>query len=284
MIAEATQQLLGPGIHYGIPADVYHAWDACSNSRLSILAESCPAKLRWQIDHPAEQTAALVIGSALHCLALEYGSFGDRYSIAPPCNRTTKEGKATWQVFIESVNGRKILRSDEAGAAFGMASAIDKNVHARRLLDLCPAREVSAVWEDDSGLICKARLDVLSVEHGLIVDLKTTDNAGREFERSIDTWGYARQAAFYIAGAAKLKIPVQDFVIIAVEKSPPYLIGIHRICERAIEAASKELRPLIEAYWEAQATGTWKGYEPRDADLPAWAHKRIETTAALAAR
>lgn len=273
----------GIGLHREIPADVYHKWDLCSNSRLSVLANSCPAKLKYQLDNPESPTPAMLIGSAVHCLTLEGSDrFGEMFAVAPECDRRTKEGKATWERFVATAGNRTVLRNDDYLLASRVAHSVRTNAHAAAALAAAPEREVSAVWTDGgpgTGLMCKARFDALGAERGLIVDLKTTENAGREFERSIDAYGIARQAAFYIHGAAALNIPIADFLVIAVEKEPPYLVGLHRITDEAIELAWRECRPLIEQYWQAATTDIWPGYEDRDSGLPAWAVKRIEATA-----
>ncbi len=276
-MSTATAQSLGVGLHRDIPADAYHSLPFCSNSRLSCLAASCPAKVRWEMDHPSEPTPSLILGQVVHCLVLEPRKLVDHFAVAPRCNRHTKVGKGIWKEFMLANSGCTILSEDQIEQASRMADAVALNAHAAALLARATQREVSAIWEDDSGLLCKARFDAMSTDAAFILDLKTTTDASpRGFERSIDTYGYARQGAFYLAGAAKLGLAIEDFVIVAVEKDPPYLTAVHRISDAALEAARRELRPLIEAYWLAESTGEWIGYVPRDSDLPRWAYSRID--------
>ncbi len=285
-MSTATAQSLGPGLHRDIPAANYHALPHCSNSRLSCLAASCPAKVRYEMDCPPAATPALLLGSVVHCMVLEPNCVSQRIAVSPRCDKRTKEGKEIWLRW-QAANPNKIILNDEqAVQAHAMAQAVKNSPHAAALLERASQREVSAIWQDKTGLTCKARFDALSEDPAaaFALDLKMTIDASPQgFERSLDNYGYARQAAFYLAGAAKLGLAIEDFVIVAVEKDPPYLVAVHRVSDAALEAATRELRPLIEAYWLAERTGDWKGYEPRDTDLPGWARKRIDNQKETAA-
>src|SRR6185437_6542157 len=61
---------IAPGVYPSIEASRYHALVYASKTYLSQMLRS-PAHAKWAIDNPCEQTPALRIGSAVHCLTLE---------------------------------------------------------------------------------------------------------------------------------------------------------------------------------------------------------------------
>lgn len=367
MIAEATQQLLGPGIHYGVESSIYHAIDACSNSRLNVLSHRSAKHLRYAIDNPEDPTPAQIIGDAVHVAVLQPDLFdkhfvradrcsarkkdnvpcsnpgkflvggdwlcgvhvkGDRYAavFAAEATRLQDEG---YKLVRESQFGSRyyhrldspLLRlSDHAPNARGLAQivagdfvsirvdlppygnddsrgvlspddyekvmaiveSVGTDPHASELLAQAEHREASAVWRLQNGLVCKGRFDGLGIAARLLLDLKTTDDASPAFERKLDEFGYARQAAMYLWGCATLGITIERFHFIAIEKEPPYAVGVHSLNEESIDLAADELNALLDTYRECEITNNWPGYEPRIARLPAWAIKRIETAVAAA--
>ena len=79
-----------------------------------------------------------------------------------------------------------------------------------------------------TGLQCKCRPDWISADGGILVDLKTTEDASpREFQRSIAKWRYHVQAGWYMAGIeAAYGTRPSGFIFIAVEKKPPFAVGV----------------------------------------------------------
>jgi hypothetical protein len=69
--------------------------------------------------------------------------------------------------------------------------------------------EVTAVWREKNGILCRARFDALTLDEGgyaTIHDWKTTSDATPErLERNIVDMGYHVQAAFYLRGLRLLK-------------------------------------------------------------------------------
>lgn len=83
-----------PGVYFDISNEDYHAGPGISKSQLDDIAIS-PAIYQWRRHAPvdAEKTAALDLGTALHCLLLEPDEFSKRFEIAPEVNRRTTAGK-----------------------------------------------------------------------------------------------------------------------------------------------------------------------------------------------
>lgn len=271
------------GVHRGIPMREYHAWEAASNSRLTRLMRS-PAHLRAYLEQPAEDTASLSIGRASHAAILEPDDFKQRYVRGPVGDRRTKAVKEEWDSLCAKHGDGYVLRPDEYDACLGMRDAVHAVARAKGVLVGPGDVEMSCLWLDPaSGVLCKGRMDRHSptLAGGAIVDLKTTKDASPlVFERSIFTYGYHRQAAMYLSAAKVLGIPARHYVIIAVEKTPPYGVSVYRLTEGAVQGGADQLRPLLALYARLQDVPReqWWGYpdEVRDISLPAYAWNQLD--------
>lgn len=269
-----------PGVHGNVPAAEYHRWDHVSNSRLSILHDRTPAHLRAAIENPPPATDAQVIGTATHVAILEPDAFDGLYVRSPKFDRRTNAGKAAAAEFEAKYADRTPLKDDDYDLCLAMRDAVHAHRAARALVREAAGRELSLVWDDlYTGVRCKARLDGLARSINAIVDLKTTSDASpREYAKSVHKWGYHRQAAFYLDGAAVLDIDCTDFAQVVVEKSAPYGVVVYRIDEAAIEAGRRQLRRLIRTYSECLDSGVWPAFGDtiQSITLPPWAWSQIE--------
>lgn len=264
----------GKGLHADIPATTYHAWDACSQSRLNVLRTKTPAHLREAIDNPGPWTDALRFGSALHMAVLQPELFQKRWAVKYP----RAEGyMAKNKALTES--GFDLLSAAEWTACERMRDAVRNHPTAARVLG--GEAERSAVWTDpETGLLCKARFDDIR-RTACVVDLKTTTDASPEaFSRSVWNYGYHLQAAHYLAGAEALGIDATHFVIIAIEKDPPYALKVYRIQDDALWAGQEQRKRLMAQYAKCIDSNGWPGYpvEPEDITLPTWAWDKVEGT------
>jgi hypothetical protein len=273
-ICEGKASQMNLGIFEGLSHSEYHQTDAASHSRLCDMRRSL-AYCRYRIDNP-EQTEAMAFGEALHALCL--GGWDGHFAVAPSCDRRTKAGRINYELFERSAAGRTIIRGEDSDTLNAMHSGIISHPTAERLIFGDDARsELSGFWRDDEhGILCKLRADRVVTLPGygtVCVDLKTTKDASPEaFQRSIGRYGYHLQSAWYLHGLAKLGIPCEAFVIVAVEKDPPYGVAVYRIGDASVEQGHKECRRLLAKYVEATKTGKWGGYseEITEIELPHW--------------
>jgi hypothetical protein len=270
----------GPGIYPGVEAARYHALEAASNSRLSRLLRS-PAHLREYLDNPPSQTDDMLLGSAAHALILEPESFAGLYQRAPEGDRRAKAVKDAWAELEARHPFATLLKPDHYDACQRMRDAVLSHEAASYLVGAAGDVEVSLLWDDPATAVrCKGRPDKLAGSLGVVVDLKTTQNASaEEFTRSVHNFGYFRQGAMYLDGLAECGVQVQHFVIIAVEKTPPFGVAVYRLREDAIEAGRKQLRSLLHTYRWCMERGEWPCYPEtiQDLSLPRWAWSSIES-------
>lgn len=290
------------GIHDAIPSEVYHRqWDAVNKSSLDWIISHSPRHCRYHRDNPRPPTASMIIGSAFHTLILEPDRFDGLYQVAGQCCGTIKKtgarcanpGKVIrgdeWFCGVHDPGGDEsaveILTADQMAMLHAMREAVMRERAARELIeDRDGANEQSYVWKDpETGLLCKARHDMVRPSWDATGDLKTTDCASHdEFMRSIGKFGYHRQAAFYQDGARELGKPFRHFAIIAVEKEPPYGVGLFRLMDDAIEGGRQQIRQAMRIYADCIERDDWYGYasEFQDISITRWEMNKIIAAAA----
>lgn len=266
--------MIAPGFHPDLPFASYLPIERLSPSGAKPLSKS-PAHYRHYRDNPPAETPALRIGKALHSLALDgRTAFDLAFTVAPECDRRTKEGKAMWGDFIAASEGRAALTASEAELVEGMAGAILAHPLAPALIE-GGTPELSMVWNDsETGCPCKGRADLARLADGAIIDLKTTiDASPAAFARSALSYAYHCQAAAYLSGAAALGADVRDFIIVAVEKSAPFAVGIYRLPDAALELGRRRWREACGLYVQCLESGRWPGYPEgiTELTLPSWA-------------
>jgi hypothetical protein len=306
----ASTELLVPdalkaGIYEDVPAHVYHALDAASNSRLARLVPPyTPAHLRAYLEEPPKQTDAMVLGSAIHTCTFEPHLFEAGYMVAGTCAATTKSGSPCsnggklhlaggWYCGVkghapEAASdpvdlGISVLSDDAWHKCQRTAEAVRAHPKIGKLLGLPGRAEVTVVWVDqETGLLCKGRIDwLVETSSGWVaLDLKTTTDASpRGFERTIADRGYHRQLPMYADGLAANEIELRHLVFAAAEKEPPFAVAGYRLEDGAADEGRIEYRALLRQYAELvqKPRDEWPGF---DTDiiplaLPAWAYGRI---------
>ena len=259
-----------PGPYYNIPFSEYLTIEALSSSQLKDFARS-PLLYQWRLAHPSKDTPAKTLGRAIHAAILEPGKFAADY-ISYEGRRSGK----VWTEFQEAHAGKNIIKADECLQCLDMYDATFKSSTARSILDRVTNCEVSLVAELD-GILAKGRADALA-EPGMIVDLKSTIDPRQAFERQAYSLGYHWQAAWYIDLMAELGRPDQTFVIIAIEKSPPFEVVVYEVDDRLLDIAREEMHPVIEQFKRCREEGVWPGYADQIVMLepPSWVAKRHE--------
>lgn len=261
---------------------VYFGTPALSNSGMSELLR-CPAHLKAMLDRcgkDADDNAAFLAGSVLHCMVLEPEELDSRY--APKMHSgVTKAGKEE-KARAEEM-GITLVSQDTWNDCKAMAEAVLNHPIMRAAKASGDLRtEQSVYWTEMQGTVpCKARVDALVTIPGVglcAIDLKTTRDASlASLEKSLYNYGYHRQAAWYRRGLRAAGHEVSGFIFLFVEKEAPFLTVGVSVAEAAQEAALDEIRNCVETYAGCMASGHWPGYTEMpvvELDLPAWARKK----------
>ena len=265
------------GLIPGIPIEDYHRGAGTSKSQLDQLAKS-PAHYLASLTTPRKETPAMRIGTLFHGLVLEPERV--QIAVAPSCDKRTRDGKYLWEIFCAENAGAEIVTAEEGEMLSEMVASIRTHPAARALLHhALGIAEGSAWWFDDqSGELCRCRPDFYR-EDGIIVDLKTTDDASPEgFARSIAKYNYNVQAAFYSDGVEESTgHPVKGFVFVAVEKSPPYAVAVYQLDMQGVELGRDQYRNLLLDLADCKIKNKWPGYSERieTISMPGWAVREV---------
>jgi len=248
----------------------YHADPAISASQLKTVMQSPYHYWSKYLDPDRVAmvpTAAMRLGSLVHCAVLEPDELSKRYQLAP--DRRTKEGKAA--VVEMAAAGIEAVSEADLAQALQMADAVRSNSTAALLLSNGAAE--TSHWFDDipTGLRCKCRPDWLSADGATIVDLKTCQDASPAgFAKAVANFSYQIQAAHYLAGTLATR-----FIFVAVEKTAPYAIGVYELDTEALVHGSIARHNALQRIQDARAINEWPGYTDgiQTLQLPGWALK-----------
>lgn len=268
----------GASYHTDLTNEQYHAAPGVSKSQLDLIARSPRHYWAKYLDPnrvTEEPTKAMVIGSATHAAILEPGLFSTRYVCAPdfgnPLTKAAKEAKADFQA---ANAGKIVLAAPEFDLCVALRTSVLRHPDASGLLSGGVAESSVFAVDPVTGLTVKCRPDYLK-DSGIIVDLKTTDDASPiEFGRSAAKFRYHVQAAHYL-DTFKLAFgeAPSHFVFVVVEKKPPYEVGVYYIEAAAMSVGRQLARRDLNKLAECQASDAWPGYtpDPQPLAFPEWA-------------
>ena len=257
----------------------YNAAPGIRRSALWKLTKS-PAHFKWELEHPAGPTPALVFGAAAHCAVLTPELFESQYAVTD-FDMRTKEGKAAKAVALEA--GKILISKDDFERINGIAKSVQSNPYVMRLLN--GPHETPYFWADDiTGEPCKCRLDAETDIGGrhYIVDFKTCMDASTDqFMRDAIRQGYHVQAAMYTEGKRLATDTKSAFVFVAIEKEPPYAVNILQCDEAFLLYGMDEYRYLMGIYHACMERNEWPAYCGLEGgvnalELPGWIKSRVE--------
>lgn len=231
-------------------------------------------------------TEAMMFGTAVHTCLFEHAKFKTDYIIIPKFDKRTKDGKAGYNLFIDSHTNKNFIEESDYIAANQIRLAVLNKKTSSILFGKKGLTEHELYWTDEAtGIDCKAKADYFiepcsEFPNGIIIDLKTTINASvGEFTNSIYKFGYYNQMAHYCT-AVKQIYKTADypmFIFIPVEKEPPYECTFLMGDIDMLDAGLKENKRLLALYKQCLETNNWYGYEDRiqSIALPAWAANKL---------
>lgn len=247
----------------------YHGYrEAISKSRLANMSV-CPAYFKWCEDNPTPPSDDMVLGSAFHKIVLEPETFDKEFIVKPNYDRRTKDGKLKYAEMLLKLEGKTVITQEQYDTICGMRDSIMYNPYARKLIN--GNIEQSMYFTDDLTKVeCKCRPDVWRkvADRVVITDLKSAKSVmPNDFMRDCVKYHYDLQTAMYRDGASKvLGVPKDniDFVFIAVEKKPPYLLNIMQADTYVIQKGEADFREYIGTYKECLETQNWYSFNGKD--------------------
>jgi hypothetical protein len=279
-----------PGVYEKVAFETYLAWDAISNSRISLARRSLA---HFEANVALEPKPCLQIGSLTHCGKLEPLYLGKRYAVMPRYEddeenltvkgdrsheKTTKYYKRKAEDFIATNRDKEIVSDEQYETMVAIVTSLSRHELAREYIDSPGPMELAIVWDDpDTGLRCKARLDKVSHSIRRITDLKTYTpqqgymSATEKFARAIANFGYHRQLAHYTNGARVLFGAEYSAALVVVENAKPHCVMAAPMIYEWLEIGRREVAETMAAIAEAYRQNQWPGYASPEAwTVPEW--------------
>lgn len=258
-------------IELSMPEAEYHARPELSSTGARRILES-PAKFQWARMHPEPPKAAFDLGTAVHSKVLGVGA----PTVAIPDEVLASNGAVSTKAAKEWIEqaraeGKTPVKADVAAQVDAMAESVLAN--ARPLFEQDGHAEASLFATDpETGVELRARFDYLAP---VGVDLKSTGKTASPaaWPRTVFDLGYDVQQEHYQHIRRLIEGEPHPFVFVAVETTPPYLVGLHQLDREFVEIGAAKARRARQIYAECLTTGNWPGY-PTEIGLvppPMWA-------------
>ena len=241
----------------------YRKREGLSSSDIKTMMKSF-ATWKYFKDHPEvdNDTPSLRFGRACHKFMLEPYDFGNEYAIAPKVDGRTKEGKEAKKEFLKQAEGKELIDEETYDKLVDMRDMLYKTPYVKNLIN--GEHEKSFFWTDEAtGIKCKCRPDSFGKfgNHNIIVDYKTTENAETSaFMRSALKYNYDVQAAHYTAGLEVIYEKDYQFIFIAQETKPPYLVNVLQADSYFMENGREVRGVMLETYKKCLELGEYPAY------------------------
>ena len=277
-MTEYKQEL---GLFEDIPIEQYHGGPGLSSSSIKMALDALKLHRAYETGQiQSEDTPTTIFGSAVHCAVLEPEKFDDLYAIVPgdkkkPTSAQLNAKKPSadtillinwWNEFNSCNEGKSQIKQEERDNAMRVRDAVWEHPEAKEYF-FDYKTELSGYYLDQdfengqgTNMLCRYRPDLRTDDY--ILDLKTTVCAKKdEFMRSIGKFGYHISAAHYLEGDRILKGTThKHFVFVAVEKKPPYLVGVYKLSQRDLELGLWQRRKALNDIKKAREEKHWPGY------------------------
>ncbi len=270
------------GLHKGVSRTVYGTWGTASNQSVVKVHRKSAAHVFEEMQHPKASTPALVEGDAIHACILEPSRWKAEYVAGLDRPRRSADDKQAWLEFEHEHSGKIILTAKQYENVGRIAGAVWEHPTARTILSGAGTNEIGLVWEDvDLGVLCKALVDRLTKHDGRVVavDLKSAQDASEDaWPRACVKYGYDVQAAFYIDGLHALSPAERGFLMLVIEKKPPYAIKVYEPFPSVLEVGRVKYKRWLAKHAECLKSGIWPGYAEGVTmfHLPEWAYKEMD--------
>jgi hypothetical protein len=243
----------------------------------------------------SEDTLSRKFGRAVHSRLLEPETFAERVLVSQPCCARLKSGDrkgatcgkaasfvldswtpaepntAAW--FCGTHKPDAAFTPDEfvTPAELERIEAMAEALHGHPAMALLKAAgwsECSVVFEHNS-LMCKGRLDRYSKEARFVCDVKKCrvgHGTMEECRKSIENYGYLRQAAIYWKAIEVLEGFRPRFLWLFIEDNEPFDVQLVEPEEWELEHAWQSVAGVLSGFRNCAEADKWDGYVKSDKD------------------
>ncbi len=265
----------------GLPNEAYHAAAGHSSTYLRTALRKSPWYAAEQRRRGHVETASQRFGTVAHYAILEPEKLDTHVCFLPGYDRRIKEQKEEFDRLEAEAKarGQTVVRSKPEEIEVQLRDDVLSHPVVRAIFQREHHVERSLWWKDEaSGLLLKARPDLYVPEwsetHGLMADLKSSQDCLKPaFQRSVARYGYAQQAAQYVAGFEALHGKPCHFAWIVVEASEPHEVSVF-FADEWMASGEADFRKACELVARCERTGVYPrayGGKAVVLEMPSWA-------------
>ena len=201
----------------------------------------------------------------------------------PKIDRRTKEGKEQYALYQQEAMDKVVVQESDWHIALQMTDSVKTHPIAAPIIDDAVTYgqiEKEYFWTDnDHGIPIerKAKVDGLCRDShcglmGPILDLKTTlDVSPHAFKRAITKYSYGTQMAYYRDAVSSGGSETYGALIIAVEKKPPYAVGVYRLSRETLFRGTLIVDQWLDLYSRCLQEEVWPTFwDLEEVEIPDW--------------
>lgn len=266
------------GIYYDLPKEKYHADEgSTSKSFLWKMHKKTPAHAVGA--EPYKPPPYVDMGTALHLALLEPHLAADLI-IKGPADRRGNKWKDAKEAAAEIPNSVLVTESDY-DACWKVQDIAAKHPIIKQINAVKCHYEASAFFtHEPTGMQVRTRPDTVVPSLGLMVDLKTTADAGPwRWARTAGDIGYHCQEAIYTQSwPAAGGCDISGFVFIVVEQAAPHCIATYELEPSAVLEGAAIFDKTMAMYKKCKESGVWPGYpeEVQHLDIPPFEYRETD--------
>ncbi len=254
-----------PGIYSNISEEEYHKSEGYSKSQLDHIINGSPMHYKYAKENTSPTTSAMSFGSLFHMITLEPERVADEVVTSKKFDKRKKGQKEAEQEFLEENKDKLIVSPDDMDLANYMADSIRNHTFANELLSASGNTEQSIYSiDEDTGLLKRGRIDKIN-DGGVLLDVKTCKDASpKGFKKSIYQYNYHVQESYYRNLYSEQTGEYSEvFYFIAVEKTPPYGVGVYNICYDMQVEGFEKWKNALNTLKRCMYNNSWSGYSDK---------------------
>jgi hypothetical protein len=248
--------------------------DYCLRKALHSTMVARVAQLSWRhAQGPMDDTASFLKGRAAHCRILQPSEYSSRYMSLPSTDGIrNKDGSVSQNPSMTTEYKNRVreirLKNPEMElmdkADFDSIERMAESALKHAGQHLTGLKTEVSLFFDIDGTACKARPDGYDRERKLVVELKTTKCAHpRNFAFDCRNYCYGIQMAWQgISISRAMDWVPANYIIVAVENTPPFCCSVHRLALGWISECENRCLQIVEEYRNLPKEGAWPGYSP----------------------
>lgn len=230
-----------------------------------------------------EEKSALKIGLAVHCLSLTPELFGDKFAVAIPCDRRTKEGKLMWQEFISMNEGKTVLSAEEFDVVANCFKAITANPYFKFVTDGDEVFFEAGGSAEIYGSKVKGRVDLFNKSKNIILDIKTCSEIPNvdNIRKAIYKHKYHMQAFIYKSIVDSCFDTNAEFVFLFIDKKNFNSVGLAKLGKEFFNRAGEQLNDVLCRYENCKHNDVWPALPNSQSPIIVDAHQTFYVDSGL---